>query len=84
MDVLGSSIRRAIVKNLAVIVLQHIMDPWFFSLDMFSLFVPYLFAFWFFHNSYDYLGHNISAMMSFTCVTYWIYQNILFFVFDLA
>ena len=43
MDVLGSTIRPTIVKNLAVTILQRIMTPLFVSLYMFALVVPYLF-----------------------------------------
>ena len=42
--VIGSTRRPTIVKKLVVIVLQHIMTPSFASLDIFALFVPYLFA----------------------------------------
>ena len=44
MDVLGSTRRKTIVKNLAVIVLQHIMNPLFVPLNLFALGVQYLFA----------------------------------------
>ena len=42
-DMIGSTRRPTIVNKLAVILLQHIMTPLFFSLDMFVLVVIYFF-----------------------------------------
>ena len=43
MDVIDSTIRQIIVNKLAVIVLKLIMTPFFISLGMFDLVVPYFF-----------------------------------------
>ena len=44
MDVIGSTRRPTITNKLAVIVLQRIMTPSIVSLDIFALFISYLFA----------------------------------------
>ena len=55
-DLICSTRRRNIFNKLAVIVLQHIMTPSLISLEVFALFVTYLFVVWLVHNNYDFLG----------------------------
>ena len=45
MAVLGSTSRPTTVNKLVVIDLQRIFTPLFITIDMFDLYVPYLFAF---------------------------------------
>ena len=63
--VIGSTIRRAIAKKLAMIVLQCITTPSFVSLDMFAVVVQYLFSILLIHNNNNSLGYHPYDIMPF-------------------
>ena len=63
MALIVPTIRPTTVNTWVVDALQHILTASLITVDIFVLFVPYLFSVWFSHNNYDCLGQQISAMI---------------------